>query len=542
MSQRIKWYPYLNKENNENHGNTLLLNEKLDPGSIIVCQELDRRSYTKFPSYSNFGLYLYNTKKSHRCYYEVIMGPQTPYFDFDALTFGHDTAVDPEPIKEDVQCDNISIEPSKEEDRPFFPKLNPPTVIGGPNNVMKVEPPSHSSILGNLIRDQIFKLSGLSEMPQHAESKCIPDIKNLCPYIPPLVKNNTELSQQDIKKQQKLVLTIEEAEEAIIALKKAIIETCSFIKEDDILVYSSHSDKKQSFHVKIDRWCFPDHVENKAFARAVMKNYPEKWHDAIDMSMYKTIQQFRVYESHKWKQDHRVKKFRHDLSSWKLSVIPDDEHHQFGLYLLSSLITNVNSCLPLPSFILPEVKKQYISSGNDDIELSEKDVDDVIKIALKISNVNINNFPYKVNSYKGGIISLRRLRPSLCRVCDRIHEHENPFIFVVGSERNIYFDCRRNAEGKKTHLGSLGYAAPNTIVPGMDICQIMSMFTNEKVDTPQITHSVPQKMDMPSNTCKNKPPLKAVPKIKTATCQEKIDSNLNSKILMMRQLSALRYQ
>ena len=57
------------------------------------------------------------------------------------------------------------------------------------------------------------------------------------------------------------------------------------------------------------------------------------------------------------------------------------------------------------------------------------------------------------------LIVLRRLNPTYCEICERIHESENPFLTVVGDFRNVTFYCRRNEIKEKKegiNIGSLG--------------------------------------------------------------------------------------
>ena len=44
----------------------------------------------------------------------------------------------------------------------------------------------------------------------------------------------------------------------------------------------------------------------------------------------------------------------------------------------------------------------------------------------------------------------------MCRICNRAHEHENPFLLIIGYDRDIYLDCRRNEKNKKLYIGKLG--------------------------------------------------------------------------------------
>jgi hypothetical protein len=49
------------------------------------------------------------------------------------------------------------------------------------------------------------------------------------------------------------------------------------------------------------------------------------------------------------------------------------------------------------------------------------------------------NFP--VIGIEDNKINLKRLYPSYCPVCDRVHENQNPFIYI--NESRIYWNCRR---------------------------------------------------------------------------------------------------
>ena len=50
---------------------------------------------------------------------------------------------------------------------------------------------------------------------------------------------------------------------------------------------------------------------------------------------------------------------------------------------------------------------------------------------------------------------LKRIKPSRCKICCRVHEHENPYLLIIGDERKVYFQCRRAPEDRKLLLGKL---------------------------------------------------------------------------------------
>jgi hypothetical protein len=69
--------------------------------------------------------------------------------------------------------------------------------------------------------------------------------------------------------------------------------------------------------------------------------------------------------------------------------------------------------------------------------------------------VDDERFPYRYDGIDGPFITLKRIKASMCKVCRRIHEHEHPYLFVVGPNKDVYFDCRRHPKGQKLHLGNL---------------------------------------------------------------------------------------
>jgi len=69
-------------------------------------------------------------------------------------------------------------------------------------------------------------------------------------------------------------------------------------------------------------------------------------------------------------------------------------------------------------------------------------------------NINDSNFPYRIDKIHGDIITLKRLRPSRCQLCNRVHEHENPYIRIT-TTGSVYFDCRRSNSNQKLVLGKL---------------------------------------------------------------------------------------
>jgi hypothetical protein len=213
----------------------------------------------------------------------------------------------------------------------------------------------------------------------------------------------------------------------------------------DYLVFSSHGPEKISYHVVFDKWCFTNYRDGKAYLKEVCDKLDEEDRQYVDASMYKSVQQFRIIGSHKYGSE-RVKRFDETMSTWKLSSEFPESSMFVNLYL-ASLITNTSYCYCLPSLCEPDEEKRTFSS----VDLTDTNINSVMQL------VNINEGGkehYKILDVQGSMIMLRRQFPSYCKTCERVHEHENPFLSVC-SNGGVFFNCRRSASGKSTHIGDI---------------------------------------------------------------------------------------
>lgn len=236
----------------------------------------------------------------------------------------------------------------------------------------------------------------------------------------------------------------------------------------DVLIYSSHGATKRSFHVIINNYCHTDHKEarklyDKVFeAMATELQYPMlgKW---VDPAVYSPKQQFRIVGSQKH-QSNRPKKFEPvwnylgQTINHRYIETPESPNHEVILQLEESLISHTSSCNVLPSLIEPNQESLTNQSNylTDDISM------DLARRALQMCaerakiSVNDRKFPYQIRSVNGGIISLKRVRASNCQLCNKVHEHENPYIFIIEHQgvKTVYFDCRRKP-GQKLRIGEI---------------------------------------------------------------------------------------
>ncbi len=233
--------------------------------------------------------------------------------------------------------------------------------------------------------------------------------------------------------------------------------------ETDLLIYNSHGPNKRSFHVIWNNKCHDGHKEAKAFYDAVMtqvRNITPKYLEFVDKSVYSPRQQFRLIGSRKVGTS-RVKRFHEEfeVGGRKYQHVYAEEFTDLELRKLAvlqeSLVSFTAGCVYIPSLVLP---KQYSQPNLGDLpDLSEKAVTDCISLVAQKFRERGLDAPFAFLGIRGHLILLRRLRRSLCPLCNKIHEHENPFLFIVSGK--IYWDCRRT-EGNKFFVGYLESSTP----------------------------------------------------------------------------------
>jgi hypothetical protein len=278
-----------------------------------------------------------------------------------------------------------------------------------------------------------------------------------------------------------LTLPEKEADEAIKTLVELIQEEIPELSTNrsHIFVFTSHKDNKRSYHIVIEGFCFSDNKSNKLFSQKIVKKLPEQWRGIVDASMYKSSQQFRIVGSCKYGTE-RFKTLNSDLTvngygkkGWIPKIEPESDEHMMLLLIEASLITQTSGSILLPSLLDDkEQNSEFIKSGEGKEyaeffePLTSENIKEALTLCYKIAGLEYGDrrFPYSFmrvieDNGESSIILLKRHFASMCRTCNRVHEHENPFLLIIGEERDVYLDCRRNIQGKKLFVGKLGPTA-----------------------------------------------------------------------------------
>lgn len=224
--------------------------------------------------------------------------------------------------------------------------------------------------------------------------------------------------------------------------------------ETDVLLFTSHSPQKRSFHIVIDNYVVEKREIARDFYDRATEGMDEELLSFIDDKVYSSRQQFRIVGSEKqgsgrpkvlqrvWK--HHDKTIHHRFCEEDEEMYCDgDDWDRTLVELTHSIVSNTSGCI-LVNTILPLTRRVYTRSLLEVDDIGEDMAHDACE---KTKNV-LDHFPYKMNGIIGEIVILRRTRPDYCDFCKKVHEHENAFLTVrpEGNEYTVMFYCRRGQE------------------------------------------------------------------------------------------------
>lgn len=203
------------------------------------------------------------------------------------------------------------------------------------------------------------------------------------------------------------------------------------LKKNDILIYSSHSDVKRSYHVVVDNYYCIDHYNCKMIYNQVMEDCPAVFKIFID-DLYKSVQNFRLLYNTKFG-DTRFKK----VCAEQFGEYDPDVVYSVKDALFHSLSVMTEYCKELPDI------GHHLRETNESFQVLELDQETITGAMVKAVPAC-----YKILKSKENTLILKRLYPDMCHVCDRVHEHENASVFYSPHIGGILFRCWRNEKAK----------------------------------------------------------------------------------------------
>ena len=226
-----------------------------------------------------------------------------------------------------------------------------------------------------------------------------------------------------------------------IEYRDAILKLKPEIKLEDIMIFNSNSNKKRSFHIIVDRWCFTSATQNKEFFNEVMEQIPLPHRKYFDNRMYKCHQQFRIFLSTKCGKDRY--KLIDPMSTWKCNYSGLSSFQLLKEMFNASLITSTSSSCRIIQYKYLE-KINYLPSR--DMENNE------LLACINIFKKFKYSSSFDIMELKSALIPLKRKCPSYCDVCCRTHDNENGYLYLTFNN-DLYFNCRRTDDS--TLIGNI---------------------------------------------------------------------------------------
>ena len=253
-----------------------------------------------------------------------------------------------------------------------------------------------------------------------------------------------------------------------------------------VIVCSSHGATKLSYHIIIDGFIHTSYQEAEDFCYLVRSKLSPEFQGWLDVGIYTKLHQLRVVTSVK-RDTARVKEFQ---TAWQFKdrtvefeylMPPENDDHAQMMQLQSSLVTYISGCRSLPTIrdAVPESVHllPYRRPATENYhEISDETAKAAIRLLAELAETtpSSRNFPYRYQTTRGGLILLQRLRPSHCRICERRHRSENPYL-IVTAKHQVYFCCRRNKDGRRLYVGDLGtseFTVPELPTSGLPITEV----------------------------------------------------------------------
>jgi hypothetical protein len=240
--------------------------------------------------------------------------------------------------------------------------------------------------------------------------------------------------------------------------------------EKSILLYTSHSDKKKSFHLVLNTIYHRNNVQAKLFYKHVVEHFStltnKKYIEFIDAAVYSPKQQFRILGCQKPKTN-RIKTFletftyQNKIYQHEYTENPDEIELKILCALYESMVGFVSGCNVLPYFKDKEIEptgQLELKINNRPEEICIEATDTMAKIALEMLKSVMNPCPFIIYRVNENIVSLTREAPSMCPLCNIVHEGQHPFMAITNDGR-IYWNCRRTeahkGSTKKLYVGTI---------------------------------------------------------------------------------------
>lgn len=275
-----------------------------------------------------------------------------------------------------------------------------------------------------------------------------------------------------------------------------------------ILMFSSNSLLKRSYHVIVDGYCVMNNRENLVLASEVLEGFPSEFKPFIDSSMYSSKQQLRLYGSQKpgsgrpkifvdqWHYGTSLIQYPYPEVQGLDEICRENLRHT--TIFQASCVTATSTCKII--YILFDSSSGENRNGRPKLwaETSAFDdemtvTDDILKAICERIDQRIFEV-YYVDKVVGSLVLLRRRDgkgpkgkvQAHCSLCDRPHDSENAFL-RLSKVGKVYFYCRRN-EGNNKYVCNVSELMP-VVEDEISELHVQSAINQLRGTTPVPLHS-----------------------------------------------------
>lgn len=271
-------------------------------------------------------------------------------------------------------------------------------------------------------------------------------------------------------------------DEIVDAIIQTMREQClvEIDPKQDIVICKSSSAVKLSLHIIVSTYYVSNNTQVQEFFRLVQSKVPDNIKGIMDSKVYTKLQNFRIVgctkesaNRYKYITDYQYhgETIQHQYSSGELR--PETQYLQ---QLLETIIGCPEGSGKLVVFPEKTATTASVTPRVDDAIIN--------KAILMLNdylgfNIRLKSNPIVYKQTKENMIILQRNKASACKICNRRHEHENPYAMIqfYFNHYKLYYSCRR-CEGMKC-LGIIDYIGDDLLA---SLLSGISFVNNERLD------------------------------------------------------------
>lgn len=246
---------------------------------------------------------------------------------------------------------------------------------------------------------------------------------------------------------------ISEIVRSVLAYFKS--EGISLIGARNFVWLTSHGEYKKSYHLIIDGYFFFNMDEINYAIDSIKRALSSNIREYFDWGVYISRKNFRTLGSYKrgtkrkfifvekWEFEGKVVKYEYPNNEDDSINEISPEKRKLVFQFEASLITNTAHCNPM----MPKVqhqRKQYEEVPDCDSFVVKQGME----MLAKVGDISIEKLPFTISAVSGKFILLKREESTLCMICNRVHDNQNPFIMVkeTPETREFIYYCRQARE------------------------------------------------------------------------------------------------